>query len=95
MCEVKDTNSPHSLNMYLVKINAVWNQRFGKKINGLFLRSQRYCTVIYLMWPSCREDVPWRHRLGLLANWNDLTREICGLRWGLGGNVWDSLCPLC
>lgn len=32
---------------------------------------------IHLIWPSCREHVPQRHRLGMLANWDDLTREIC------------------
>lgn len=43
-------------------------------------------SLIHLIWPSCREHVPKRHRLGLLANWDDLTREIC-----TGERVWLSL----
>lgn len=35
-------------------------------------------SLIHLIWPSCREHVPQRHRLGLLANWDDLTREMYG-----------------
>lgn len=34
-------------------------------------------SLIHLIWPSCREHVPRRRRLGLLANWDDLTRGIC------------------
>lgn len=34
-------------------------------------------SLIHLIWPSCGEHVPRRRRLGLLANWDDLTRGIC------------------
>lgn len=45
--------------------------------NFFFFFGWNSLRVIYLISPSCRVHVPERERLGVLANWADLTREIC------------------
>lgn len=52
---------------------------FEKKKSVVFFKGTQALrhSLIHLIWLSCREHVPKRHRLGLLANWDDLTREIC------------------
>lgn len=73
-----------TLNMYLVGDSLSGSNHFEKKKKKkslFFYLEHKLHSRIHLMWPSCGEHVPQTHRLGLLANWDDLGREMCTRRF--------------